>query len=536
MNFLDFVEKRNKDLQHKETINEAFKNSDLGKARDLIVKLLRKESGKKVLSLGNFDIEIKSEQYTSELFICSEQGSNICFTFNWLNSATSSEIHSISFFKNMNVFFTGYGKADLTLMTMGASIVYFLPVIAHILSTQDLHLTIADTLKYSKNVFGNSNVKESQFYYGALKHVIYEGLSSEVINNTFNYIVNENDYEDMIAWKKQHYEATKDAYANRNTSKEAKELSKRLTAEYEEIKKAIKGGATSINEVKIAIDRALTIKVKDNKSIIDAQKQLEKEQKDPDQTFKEMIKYVNMVIKGTVPALIVSGGPGLGKTYKIKRALKAGGYEEDVNLTTIKGKCSLRRLYIELFNMKNNGDILLIDDADGLVGPKAPEDCINLLKAALDSTADDEGRLITYGVASKILDDNGNELPKKFYYNGGCIVITNYNIGQINTALRGRSYVKDIDFTTEQVLLVIKRLMPAIEPEKLSAKAKMKAYDFLMEMVENKEQMQLSIRTFGLCATIFDACMNDNDFNDDDAKSMIREQMELQSLSGGKSY
>ena len=41
--------------------------------------------------------------------------------------------------------------------------------------------------------------------------------------------------------------------------------------------------------------------------------------------------------------------------------------------------------------------IIVIDDADALVGPKAPEIAINILKAALDSTADDEGRLVSFG-------------------------------------------------------------------------------------------------------------------------------------------
>ena len=133
---------------------------------------------------------------------------------------------------------------------------------------------------------------------------------------------------------------------------------------------------------------------------------------------------------------------------------------------------------------KNN--IVLIDDADALVGPKAPEDCINILKAALDSTSSDEGRLVSYGVGGKLQDDDGNDVPKKFYYRGGVIVLTNYNAGQLDTAFRGRSYVQDIYFTPEQVLQIIRDLMPTMDANRLSAKAKMKAYDYLMELYESK--------------------------------------------------
>ena len=49
--------------------------------------------------------------------------------------------------------------------------------------------------------------------------------------------------------------------------------------------------------------------------------------------------------------------------------------------------------------------------------------------------------------------------------------------------------------------------------------------------------MELSLRTFVLCAKIFKACDGDNEFTDDDAKSMIEEQMRLQyARSRGEKY
>ena len=143
---------------------------------------------------------------------------------------------------------------------------------------------------------------------------------------------------------------------------------------------------------------------------------------------------------------------------------------------------------------------------------------------------------MSYGIGGKLQDDDGNDLPKKFYYRGSVIILTNYNAGQLNTALRGRSYLQDIHFTTEQVLEIIKKLMPGIDPDKLSAKAKMKAYDYLMELNESGSKMELSLRTFGICALMFEANMNDPEFTEEDTKSMIREQMILQAARGGKSY
>lgn len=545
MNFLEYLnnkEKRNADHQ---ILTEAFKDSELGKANQLIISLLKKQTNLNIVSLNKFDVEIEGMPYVSESFLVYNKKDNSgidlvsVFTFNWRNTGRNShEIYSISFYDTLDVFINGSGKSKLTIETMGSSIVYFIPIISYILTTKDYSLSVADAKQMANKIFKSNNIKESELYIGALKHTIFEGLSDNLIMEAYNHKLglNESDYEDMLIWKKQKQKEEAEAKAHKNDSPEANARFKELTAEYAEIRKAVKGGATSIAEVQLAVKKALQVKVQMPKSYEAAEQEIEKSKKDPDQVFKEMYKYIKMVAQGLVPSLIICGAPGVGKTWKTTNQLKAMGYEEDVNMYTIKGKCTPRRLYLHLYEYQDKGNIVLIDDADALVGPKAPEDCINILKAALDSTSSDEGRLVSYGIGGKLTDDDGNDIPKKFYYRGGVIILTNYNQGQLDTALRGRSYTQDIVFTSKQVLEIIHKLMPTIEPEKLTAKAKTKAYDYLMELYENGQQMELSIRTFGLCATMFQANMDDPDFTDEDTKSMIKEQMFNQSLRGGKKY
>lgn len=545
MNFLEYLnnkEKRNADHQ---ILTEAFKDSELGKANQLIISLLKKQTNLNIVSLNKFDVEIEGMPYVSESFLVYNKKDNSgidlvsVFTFNWRNTGRNSrEIYSISFYDTLDVFINGSGKSKLTIETMGSSIVYFIPIISYILTTKDYSLSVADAKQMANKIFKSNNIKESELYIGALKHTIFEGLSDNLIMEAYNHKLglNESDYEDMLIWKKQKQKEEAEAKAHKNDSPEANARFKELTAEYAEIRKAVKGGATSIAEVQLAVKKALQVKVQMPKSYEAAEQEIEKSKKDPDQVFKEMYKYIKMVAKGLVPSLIICGAPGVGKTWKTTNQLKSMGYEEDVNMYTIKGKCTPRRLYLHLYEYQDKGNIVLIDDADALVGPKAPEDCINILKAALDSTSSDEGRLVSYGIGGKLTDDDGNDIPKKFYYRGGVIILTNYNQGQLDTALRGRSYTQDIVFTSKQVLEIIHKLMPTIEPEKLTAKAKTKAYDYLMELYENGQQMELSIRTFGLCATMFQANMDDPDFTDEDTKSMIKEQMFNQSLRGGKKY
>ena len=163
-----------------------------------------------------------------------------------------------------------------------------------------------------------------------------------------------------------------------------------LNAEYEEVRKAIAGGVSTMAELKVALKHNIKIVAEIDASMKEAEEKFKEEREDPETVFKKMQGYVKMVIKGINPSVILCGAPGVGKTFRVKQQLKANNYNEGHNLFTIKGKCTPRRLYLALYEYQDKGQILLIDDADALVGPNAPEDCINILKAALDSTSEDD--------------------------------------------------------------------------------------------------------------------------------------------------
>ena len=501
--YLFFVEKRKEFLRNRELLFEAFKNSELDKVIEKIDSILKKRISGLVPLEGFIDTNIDGNKCISRQYIVidkNEYAKTKFFQFNWLVSETDSNVYSVDFFKDLNVYWDGSGKSDLSIYTMGTSIVKILPVIWDVVNNDNYSLTQDDAIKIISK--GIKDVKESNYYVGGIKYKIYEGVSSNLITEAFNIDSKEIDIDKDI----------------------------------ESIEKSIKE-ASEDEEIKISVDRGNKIKVDVSKSVKDGQKELDKEiKKDPEQIFKEMKYYVNLVIKGTQPSLILCGGPGVGKTYRVKKQLKEAGYIEGKNLCTLKGKCTARRLYLALYEMREKGDIVLIDDADSLVGPKADENCINILKAALDSTTDEEGRLVTYGIAGKILDDDGNEIPKRFYCKSGCIVITNYRAGALDTAFRGRSFMQDINFETKDVLEIVKKLLPNIEPEILDAKSKLNAYNYLLKLNEEGSDMELSLRTFVLCAKIFKACDGVDDFTDEDAESMIKEQMKLQYARGVSKY
>ena len=498
-NFLEFVNQYNQDIENKIKLNEAFREKDIDNVIDKIESILKKHIDGLISLVGFVDTIIDGEKCTSKQFIVLDKEDytkTSFFQLNWINDNDSIDIYSIDFFKDLDVYWSGKGKADLSIYTLGTNIVKLLPVIWSIVNSKNYSLTEEDAKKLAQN----TKVKESKYSIGKLNYILFN-LDKNLIHESF------------IA-----------------KNKFSKSDLNNIENDYKNLYKLIKEG--NDEDIKLAISKGKRVEISDSKEIRDAQG----ERKDPEQIFKEMNKYISLVIKGHQSALILCGAPGVGKTYRVKKQLKEAGYIEGQNLCTIKGKCTARRLYATLFGFKDQNDIILIDDADSLVGPQADENCINILKAALDSDTSPEGRLVTYGIAGKITDDDGEEIPKKCRIKSGVIVITNYRAGQLDTALRNRCFIQDIDFSNEEVLSIIKKLLPHIENQILTPKSKLKAFNYLNQLNEQGSKMELSLRTFVLCAKIFTACDDDPDFSDEDAKSMIEEQMKLQYARGGHKY
>lgn len=531
-NFLDFIKNK------KQFIKESFNTKESEKAFDAIDKVLSKHINGLVPLVGYVKTKQGSEEfYSKQYMVIGKDPSDVSlFQFNFSQDDTKTDIYSIDFFKDTKLLFDGNSKSDLTIYTLGSSIVYFLPIVWNVVKTKNYKITKSDAVKLLK-----TGTNESYEYtIGSLRYIIHENLSNDIIRKTYNNVTTSNIFEselDDLRTKK--YAELRAARAEKNRNKTPENINrwKKIVSDIQEIDNAIRGGSTTIKDLQMTCRHNVSLSSDIGGNADEMEEELTSAKEDPDAVFKKMTQYVKMVIKGINPSVILCGAPGVGKTYNVKQLLKANGYHEGHNMITLKGKCTPRVLYTTLLDYKNKGNITLIDDADGLVGPGAPEDSINILKAALDSSTDDEGRLVTYGIAGKLTDDEGVQLPKRFYYNGGVIVITNYQAGSLDTALRGRSFIQDIHFSVEDILKRIQTLLPRIDVEHLSAKSKIKAYNYLVELAESKADMEISIRTFIICAKIFETASGDNDFSDEEAKLMIKEQMKLQSLrSSRKKY
>ena len=427
-------------------------------------------------------------------------------------------------------------KANLEIKMMGASIVYYIPVIANVINSGKFDISSEEAVKLGRKVYDTKNECISwDMYFGAQKYHIYEGISEDKVIEKFHLNLGHKYKKvgDTYQWinETELEDRKKEVYAKMKANTDP-DLGKALYKEYRQILNAIKGGATSIDDLECSVKKNVSVSSTIT-GAAEAEKKIEIAKSDPKTAFKEMQMYVKMVIKGIQPAVILCGAPGIGKTFRVKQQLKAAGYTMTAD-NTVKGKCTPRQLYLTLYNNKGKGDIVLVDDADSLVGPKAPEDCINILKAALDSTADDEGRLVSYKVSGELKDDEGQPVPKSHYNKCGMIVITNYSVGQIDTALRNRAFTQSLDFSTKDLLQIIRDIMPNIESNRLSMTSKAKAMNYLEKLVEEGKPIEVSCRSFITCARIYENSEEDDDLGL--AEKMIAEQMRNQSLRGGKKW
>ena len=542
MNFLDFLNKKKTTA----ILTESFNTKDLDKVHNLMLSIFKKKIDSRTVILFPWyqetlgDREMKSCYFASYI-----DGTLRVFSINYRIEDDSANAFSISFFdsKATNaVLFNPKGKAKVTLEieTLGTSVAYFIPIICHIVKNADYNISAERAKELGNELLYKGTKNESYIWnYGAAKYRVYENLTDEDVDDIFylseGYIQEATEAQNY-RWKKK--AERDDAWRKQRETKnpEDRERFVELEREYKEIINAIRGGATTIKEVKMRLSKGVDVTLETTPEERQAQERLEKEGKDPKQAFKEMSVYVKTVISGLQPGVIICGAPGIGKTYRIMQQLEAAGYRDGHNMEIIKGKATPRQLYLSLYNYKEKGNILVIDDADALVGPKAPEDCINMLKAALDSTSTPEGRKVSYRVTGTLYDDDGVEIPKTLYYKGGVIVITNYSAGQLDTALRGRTFVQELDFSNEQLLQVVEDMIDSLGGGQISMRSKTKALNYLKELAHSGADMEISIRTFNTCARLFAVCENDSDMSDEDVESMIKEQMKNQSLRGGQKF
>jgi hypothetical protein len=169
--------------------------------------------------------------------------------------------------------------------------------------------------------------------------------------------------------------------------------------------------------------------------------------------FEFAEQLTRMIIAKGIPSIVLTGLPGIGKTYTIIKTLKDSGLintqttdpdPEEIELarelgdyTIVKGFSTARGLYRTLY--ENNGKIIIFDDCDSVQKDKT---AVDILKGALDSY---EERWIHWNS-----ENNNSDLPKNFMFTGQIIFISNLEQHKIDEAIKSRSMCIDLSMTVDQ--------------------------------------------------------------------------------------
>lgn len=129
--------------------------------------------------------------------------------------------------------------------------------------------------------------------------------------------------------------------------------------------------------------------------------------------YETLSRMAERVANAALPALIVSGPPGLGKSYTVEQALLKTRMEDEYDI--LSGTVSGPGLYTALYNQRDG--VVVLDDCDSAL---ADEACLNLLKTVLDSS---EKRVVTWRKKARWLDEE--DIPEMFEFHGSVVFCTN---------------------------------------------------------------------------------------------------------------
>lgn len=175
-------------------------------------------------------------------------------------------------------------------------------------------------------------------------------------------------------------------------------------------------------------------------------------------------------VAGDARALIVSGGPGLGKSYNVEKIL-ARHDDTGATFSIVKGYTRPTGIVKLLYQHRHPGNIIVFDDADSVFNDDVS---LNLLKAVCDTT---ERRVVSWLSEGKLIDDETAEIvPRSFVFEGSVIFITNLDFDYLIErghklaphleALVSRAHYLDLTLKTKRDYLV--RIRQVVEQGLLS--------------------------------------------------------------------
>jgi hypothetical protein len=186
-----------------------------------------------------------------------------------------------------------------------------------------------------------------------------------------------------------------------------------------------------------------------------------------EETFLMLDKITDACAKNIIRGLVVSGPPGIGKSFGVEKQLEAANMfrklaGQDPKYEVVTGGVSPIGLYQKLYFNRSKEQVLCFDDCDKLL---FEEECLSLLKGALNSG---DKRRIAWNKESRVLQVE--DIPEVFDFEGSIIFLSNIDferaiakesrIAAHLEAIMSRCHYLDLEIgSTRDKLLRIKQVV-----------------------------------------------------------------------------
>ena len=225
------------------------------------------------------------------------------------------------------------------------------------------------------------------------------------------------------------------------------------------------------------------------------------------ETYVTLDKLVAAVADNKVNSLIVAGAPGLGKSYEVNRILIQIN-NGDYGYVFHRGYIKATHLFRLLWENRSSGQTIVLDDVDSIF---ADETALNILKAALELK---ETRMVSWGSEKQFTDQDGEEIPRYFDYQGNVIFLTNLNFSELAagnnknsahlSALQSRSLVLELKIKTKREIMAKVKLTVRDGMLRSKGLTEPEENELLAFMNEHLEKMkEISLRSMEKLAALF---------------------------------
>jgi len=279
----------------------------------------------------------------------------------------------------------------------------------------------------------------------------------------------------------------------------------------EEFKVGAKGGYVTVDgraiagfpdrNIKIACDSASDYEHAGKAKITQREETDEEVIERMRERFEMLDEMTRACKKGEVRAMIVSGPPGVGKSFGVEKQLGKHDLiatlgERPPKYEVVKGAMSAIGLYCKLYKYADKDNVIVFDDCDSVLQDDLS---LNILKAALDSK---KTRRIHWNTDSFKLRNEG--VPDSFEFKGSAIFITNIKFDNVKSkklrdhleALESRCHYIDLTIDSERdKMLRIKQIVKdgMLEEHALGDEVNSEIVDFID--INKKRLRELSLRT-----------------------------------------